>query len=125
MSQATITRDQVAPVALPAQAIDVAAIGGAVMVRGMSLPQVLEFSAARRAAADPQDGETSEQAATRAGGTLLPLVLHQCVVLDDGLPVYSQAEWGAFAVQHTREAFDLWQLAMRLSGQLADEEKKT
>jgi hypothetical protein len=125
MSQATITRDQVAPVALPAQAVDVAAIGGAVMVRGMTLPQVLEFSAARRAAAGPQDGETPEQAATRAGGTLLPLVLHQCVGLDDGLPVYSQAEWGAFAVQHPQPAFELWQVAMRLSGQLADEEKKT
>jgi len=122
---ATITREQLAPVALPSEALDVPAIGGQVLVRGMSLPQVLAFTAARRAANAPADGETEAQAADRASGTLVPLLLHTCVVLDDGLPVYSQAEWAAFAVRHPQATLELWQAAIRLSGQDPEAEKKT
>ena len=125
MIVATITREQLAPVTLPTETLEIPAIGGAVLVRGMSLPQVLEFSAARRVASTPADGETEAQAADRASGTLVPLLLHTCVVLDDGLPVYSQAEWAAFAVRHPQPTLALWQAAIRLSGQDAEAEKKT
>lgn len=122
---ATITRDQLAPVALPTEALDVPAIGGQVIVRGMNLPQLLAFTAARRVASTPADGKTDAQAADRASGTLVPLLLHTCVVLDDGLPVYSQAEWAAFAVRHPQPTLALWQAAIRLSGQDIEAEKKT
>ena len=47
---------------------------GQVIVRGMSLPQLLAFTAARRVASTPADGETDAQAADRASGTLVPLM---------------------------------------------------
>lgn len=125
MSQPTIKRENIAPVALPTESVDVPAIGGVVLVRGMSLPQVLEFTAERRRASTPREGEGEAAAAERASGQLVPLLLSQCVVLDDGQPVYSAAEWAAFAVQHPQPTLELWQVAIRLSGQDAAAEKKT
>jgi hypothetical protein len=120
-----IARDQVRPVALPTEAVDVPEIGGQVLVRGMDMPQMLAFTAARRAATAQRDGESAGDAAERSSGELVPLLLSMCVLAADGLPVYSLAEWRAFAVQHTGPTLALWEAAVRLSGQGGDAEKKT
>lgn len=120
----TIARDQVLAVHLPEQAVDVPEIGGTVLVRGMSMPQLLAFTAARRRALQPQDGETPDQAAERASGELVPMLLATTVVLDDGLPVYTAAQWAAFGSQHPQATLALWKVAVQLSGQDPDAEKK-
>ena len=124
MTQPTINRREVAAVALPQEAVDVPAIGGTVLVRGMSMPQLLAFSAARRRALEPVEGETPDQAAERASGELVPLLLAATVVLDDGLPVYTAAQWAAFGSVHPAATLDLWRVAVRLSGQDQAAEKK-
>lgn len=121
----TITRDAIAPVALPTEPVDVAAIGGVVLVRGMSLPQLLAFRAAGRRASEPLPGETPETAAERASGELVPMLLATCVVLDDGQPVYSAEQWAAFGTRHPGDTLDLWQRAIALSGADLAAEKKT
>lgn len=125
MTQPTIQRKEVAAVALPQETVDVPAIGGTVLVRGMTLPQLLHFRATGRRAAEPQPGEDAAAAAERAGGELVPQLLAVCVVLDDGLPVYSAAEWAAFGSQHPGPTLELWERAIALSGADLDAEKKT
>lgn len=120
----TIARDAIEPVALPTRVVDVPAIGGAVLVRGMDMPQLLSFTAARRRAVAPLEGETEQQSGERASGELVPLLLHTSVVLDDGLPVYTAAQWAIFGTQHPQAALELWQVAIGLSGQDAAAEKK-
>lgn len=121
----TIARNQVAPVALPSAEVELPSIGGTVLVRGLDLPGVLKFAAARRRALVPVDGETEQDASERAVAELLPMLLHMTVVLDDGLPVYSPGEWAAYAGKHPGDAMQLWQRSIELSGQDAAAEKKT
>jgi hypothetical protein len=118
-------RGQVRQMALPSEAVSCGPIGGEVTVRGMDMPLMLAFAAERRRLGTPLAGEAQEHANERAAGALVPMVLHGCVVLDDGASVYSLAEWGAFGALHPDEAMDLFQRAMRLSGQNTDAEKKT
>lgn len=125
MTQPTIQRGQVAPVALPTEAVDVPPIGGIVLVRGLDMPQTMAFSAARRRATQPVGTEDQAQAAERAAGELVPLLLSMSVVLDDGLPVYSLAEWQAFGGRHPGDMLRLWERAIALSGQNPEAEKKT
>lgn len=125
MVQPTISRAALAQVDLPAEVVEVPALGGAVRVRGMSMPQFLHYAAARRRLALPLAGEDEAAAAERANAELVPLLLHMCVVLDDGLPAYSAAEWGVLGVRHVEAVLDLFSRAMRLSGQDAEAEKKT
>lgn len=120
----TIQRADIPVVSLPIEEHPAPELGGTVSVRGMDMPQMLAFTSARRRLSTPVDGETPAQAAERASGELLPLVLSMCVLADDGLPVYTRAQWAVFGVQHPERALALWQVAIRLSGQAPDAEKK-
>lgn len=122
---ALISRAAIAPVELPTETVDVPAIGGAVLVRGMNMPQLMAFSAKKRGALQPLPGETEQQAAERAGAELLPELLALCVVAGDGLPVYTPQQWAAFGSRHPQVALQLWQCAVALSGQDLAAEKKT
>jgi hypothetical protein len=119
-----IDRASVRAVALPTETATIEAIGGEVIVRGMDMTQQLRFSATRRRLTAPMDGEDSDSAAERAGGELLPLALEMCVVLDDGTSVYTKAQWAVFGGQHPGDALELFNTAMRLSGQDSRAEKK-
>jgi hypothetical protein len=121
----TVTRKALPHVELPTEEVEVAPLGGSVIVRGLSMPQMLQWSAERRRLLTPLDGESEEAAKERAGAYLVPLLLSMCVVLDDGLPVYTSAQWAAWGVSNPGEVMTLFQAAVRLSGQDADEEKKT
>jgi hypothetical protein len=118
-------RSQVRPAALPSEAVACGPIGGEVIVRGMDMPLLLAFSAERKRLGTPREGEAQEVANERAAGALVPLVLHGCVVLDDGDSVYTLKQWGEFGALYPDEAMQLFQRAMRLSGQDTDAEKKT
>jgi hypothetical protein len=119
-----LSRDQLPAVALPQEPVAVPGLGGDVIVRGMDMPQMLRFTALRRRLLTPQEGETEDQASERAAGELVPLALEMCTVLDDGLPVYSAAQWATFGAQHSGDVMALWEAAIRLSGQQPDHEKK-
>lgn len=120
-----ISRESIRPQALPTEEHEVPELGGAVQVRGMDMAQMLAFTSARRRLAAPRGDETPAQANERASGELLAMLLGPCVLAADGLPVYSPAEWSAFGVRHPDRVLALWEVALRLSGQNPDEEKKT
>lgn len=111
-----ISRESIAPVVLPEEEVEVPEIGGTVLVRGMDMPRLGRFDAARRRYVQPQDGETEQDAAERAALELIPLALHLCVLAADGAPVYSPAEWAAFAVRHGERVAYLWRVVERLAG---------
>lgn len=115
-----VARDQIAACELPQEEVDCPAIGGVVLVRGMDMPQLMRFRAAQRRASTPQAGESEEDAMQRAGGEVLPLLLESCVLAADGLPVYTAAQWGIFAVRNLQATMDLSTVALRLSGQEPD-----
>lgn len=119
-----LARENIRPQALPSEEHSVPELGGSVLVQGMSMPQLLAFTSARRRLTEPRDGETPAQAAERASGELLALLLHTCVLAADMQPVYSVAEWGAFGVAHPEAALRLWDVATRVSGQQGEHEKK-
>jgi hypothetical protein len=119
-----IKRDAVKAVALPQEIVTVKEVGGDVILRGFDMPQMLRFHGTRREQLQAAEGESREQMQDRAAGVLVPLALHMSVVLDDGMPVYTQAQWAAFGGQHPDVALSLFRKVMALGGADLDHEKK-
>lgn len=121
-----VARSAAPAVELPRETVTVEALGGQVLVQGMGMPELLRFFAAQRRLSQPLAGETTDQAAERANSELVPIALSMCVLADDDqLPLYTAAEWRAWGARNAPAALGLFAVAMRLSGQGRDEEKKT
>lgn len=121
----TIAREAIPTVELPSEPHTCEPLGGDVLVRGMDMPQLLRFMSQRRELEALLEGETPDQAQARVGSEQVAQVLSWCVVLDDGKPVYSVAQWRAFGAAHPVEALEMFNAAMRLSGSDVRAEKKT
>lgn len=119
-----LSRDQLKLPVLPQEEVPVAAWGDTVIVRGMVLSQKLAVDAGMTMERAPLAGESDVDARLRAGSVQLPRVLHQCVVDPSGVPLMSLAEWDIFGATHQGDAFTLFGVAMRLSGQTADDVEK-
>ena len=120
-----LARDQVRAIALPEEVVAVEEIGGEVIVRGWDMARQLRFFAARRAALERVRDLPPEDAQQVAAGEMVPLALHLGVVLDDGQPVYTEAQWAAFGAMHAGVAMALFERVIRLSGADHAAEKKT
>lgn len=112
-----LQRSQIKLPVLPKEAVQVEALGGEVIVRGMLLSERLQNDRLNAEARKPVDGETEEQGRARAGGLIVPRVLHQCVVDPDGASLMTADEWDQFGALHRADVFRLFNVAMRLSGQ--------
>lgn len=113
---ALLTRTQITPPALRKEAVEVPALGGAVIVRGMLLSERMELSALAAELRDPQPGESDAQAANRMGRMVVMHTLARTVVLEDEAPVYTSAEWDRFGAEHPDAVLDLHRKARELSG---------
>lgn len=113
---ALLQRAAVRAPALPKEAVPVDALGGDVVVTGLLLSQRLALHALNARLAEPLPGEDPAAARTRAGAQLVAHTLAQCVVLDDGQPLYTAAEWEAFGAAHPGPALDLFDKARALNG---------
>ncbi len=121
-----LTRETLPPQAeVPQETVDVPELGGAVIVRGLDMPGLLRYAAARQALLEPLPGETEADAQERAGGALIAVLLAACVVLADGRPVYTAAQWSGFGARHPAAAMSLWRAVQRASGTDPDAEKKS
>lgn len=121
----TLTRAQAPALELPQAVVHVPELGGEVIVRGFGMPALLRFFAARREAIERLAHLGDAQAQEVAAGELVPLALHLAVVLDDGLPMYSEAQWQVFGGMHPTAAMALFARVMALSGTEHAAEKKT
>lgn len=99
---ALLKKSQIAPPVLPKETVDVAELGGEVVVRGLLLSERLALYAG---AGD--DGRVFAQ---------IPALLAQTVVDADGDAIYDAAAWEAFGAQHMEAALRLFAVAKRLSG---------
>lgn len=121
-----IKREQIPAQAseLPCETVTVEALGGDVLVKGMDLPALMLFYSVSGRASTPLDGESKEQANQRGGLQAVSTALAMGVYADDGLPVFSEAQWRTWGADHTGEAMKLFRLVMKLSGTDAEAERK-
>lgn len=113
---AVIERNQVKAPVLRKQTVEVPALGGAVIVRGMYLSEVMETRELVRASNSPADGEKPEQVAARVGALACAHTLAKTVGLADGRPLWSFQEWEVFGAQHVSDVLRLFDVARSLSG---------
>lgn len=103
---AVVNRSSVAAPTLPKQTVEVAALDGEVIVRGLLLTERLAIEA--RVVGLRKAGEEVN--------AILPAVLAQCVLAADELPLWTEQEWQVFGVKHQGQALALFNVAWRLSG---------
>ena len=108
---------------LPIEEVTVDSLGGEVFVRGMDMPQMLQYIAGRRAAAAPRNGETEDEANMRAGTEAVAKALAVTVLKANKQPLYTEQQWRAWGAQHLPEVMRLYAVSMRLSGQDGEAER--
>lgn len=107
---AVLTREAVPePVPLAREVVPVAALGGDVILTELMLDARLDFEDA----ITDTKGKTTGKAGVNA---MVPQLLALAVVLEDGQPLYTVAQWRAFGAKHRDEAIGLFNAAMRLNG---------
>lgn len=101
-----LRRGEIKSPRLPKEAVEVASLGGEVIVRALTLTERLAL------------GRNDE-----AREAIPVTLLAQCVVDESGLPLFSRDDWEAFGAAHMDEAMRLVAVAMRLSGLDGDDAK--
>lgn len=82
------------------ETVEIAELGGEVIVRQMTLPLYLSVVRAGSEKGDPQ----------------LSKVLSECVVDSDRFPIFSEEEWDAWGIQHLDASIRLYNRIRDLSG---------
>jgi len=125
---AVIKRGQVPAPTLPKETVEVEALGGDVVVRGLLLTERLDLEARiaqqRLAAIQAKaDGKVKDDGPT-AGDLAVPMLLARCVLDADSLELWSEEQWQAFGCRHQEQALQLFNVAWRLSGFKQDDAAK-
>jgi hypothetical protein len=115
-----LNRSQVKQPTLPQQIEPCEELGGDVIVRGLLLSKRMELDEINDKAKEPLEGETDEQARTRAGKLVVPRTLHACVVDDEGQPLLSMDQWDIFGGAHRATTFRLFEIALRMCGRIPE-----
>lgn len=119
-----LNRSQVKEPKLPQQIEPCDELGGDVIVRGLLLSKRMELDEINDKAKEPLEGETDEQARTRAGKLVVPRTLHACVVDDEGHPLLSMDQWDIFGGAHRATTFRLFEIALRMCGRIPEDVQK-
>ena len=106
---AVVDRAKVAPPVLPKETVEVAAIGGEVVVRGLLLTEYLRMKNRIAQANADHSAEDGVYA-------ILPPLLATCVLDASGQPLWTEDEWQAFGAKEPGQALELFNVAARLSG---------
>lgn len=109
---------------LPQQIEPCEELGGDVVVRGLLLSKRMEIDEINDKAKVPLEGETDEEARTRAGKLVIPRTLHACVVDDEGEPVLSPEQWDVFGGAHRATTYRLFEVALRMCGRITEDVRK-
>ena len=110
--------------ALPKETVPFAPLRGEVIVRGLLLAE--QQANGRRTAQErePREGETVEEALTRANAVMAVRIVSQAVIDADGAPLLTLKEWEAVAASDQAALFGLADIALKLSGSRAAELEK-
>lgn len=109
---AVITKAGTAGPILPKQTVEVEALGGEVVVRGMLLVELLGVQS--RIADLHKANQAGDMAASVSA--IVPEVLSMCVLDADGVSLFDQHQWQIWGGQHQAAALNLFNVAWRLSG---------
>lgn len=109
---AVVSRSSVAAPTLPKETVEVAALDGEVIVRGLLLTERLAVEARIVAL---RQAQLADSAAPDVNA-ILPVVLAICVLDADELPLWTEHQWQVFGVKHQGQALALFNVAWRLSG---------
>ncbi len=115
---AVIKRASVVAPTVPKETVQVDALGGEVVVRGLLLS---ERMAVQKKIVTLRKAEATDEGNVHA---ILPVLLALCVLDADGLPLFTHDEWQAFGARHPAQAVGLFNTAWTLSGFDADAEAK-
>lgn len=99
---ALLNKSQIASPVLPRETVDVPALGGEVVVRGLLFSERLALFARV-----DKDGKAFAE---------IPELLALTVLDGEGAAVFTAAEWEAFGAQHMEALLGLFAVAKRLSG---------
>jgi hypothetical protein len=119
-----LNRAQCTAPSLPEQIEPVAELGGDVIVRGLLLSERMHLDDINEKAKVPLEGETDEQARSRAGKLVVPRMLHACVVDDERMPIFTLDQWDVFGGTHRATVFRLFDIALRMSGRYTEDVAK-
>lgn len=97
-----LTREQLKLATLPKEAVEVAELGGEVIVRGMTLSDRLELFSGIN-----ETGKRFVQ---------IPRLLARSVIDPKGNPLLSEEEWEAFGGMHLEASLKLFDVVRRMSG---------
>lgn len=119
---AVVKRGNVAEPALPKETVEVEALGGDVVVRGLLLTERLDLEArivqlarANKTARDAAQASGDETPAANVH-VVMPQLLHMAVLDADGLQIWSAEQWQRFGGAHPGQAVALFNVAWRLAG---------
>jgi len=119
-----LSRADVQPAAQPTETVPAPALGGDVIVRGITLSDRLAIASLIAPDYAPRAGESAADARARAGAAAVAHYLARAVVLEDGLPLYTAAEWEYVGARHIDATMELYRVAKRLAGMDAEETQK-
>lgn len=111
-----LTRAGVQPADLPTETVPAPALGGDVIVRGLTLTDRLAVAQTLAPAYAQQEGEADTDARARVGAASVAQYLARAVVLDDGQPLYTAPEWEHVGGKHIDTVMALYAVVKRLSG---------
>lgn len=118
-----IHRAHVAEPTLAKQTVEVEALGGEVVVRGLLLVERLAVTS-RLVALRQKAPKPTEPPAEQAGpydpqhdiNTVIPMLLAIAVVDAEGEPLWTESQWQAFGGRHQAQALALFNVAWDLAG---------
>lgn len=120
---AVVKRANVAEPTLPRETVEVEALGGEVVVRGLLLTERLDLEArivhhakAAKAAREAAGGTDAGAAPAAGVHEVMPMLLHMAVLDADGLQLWSAEQWQQFGGKHAGQALALFNVAWRLAG---------
>lgn len=117
---AVVDRNAVAAPVLPKETVEVEALGGEVVVRGLLLTERLALEAriasAREQLIKAQSSGNATVGVQTVGEIAVPALLTACVLDVHGEPLWTEAQWQAFGCRHQGQALALFNVAWRLSG---------
>lgn len=99
---ALLKKSQIASPVLPKETVDVAELGGEVVIRGLLFSERLALFAR----VDEKGKAFAE----------IPQLLALTVIDGDGEPVFTAEQWEAFGARHMETLLHLFSIAKRLSG---------
>lgn len=105
-----LRKSDIKPPVLPKETVDVPALGGEVIVRGLMLSERLTIATA-----------LTQEDKLR----LVPLLLSKTVMDAEGQQVFTEAEWETFGTRYLDSAMNLFDVARRLSGMEEESLKKS